>query len=69
MQDHREFLPAGQVRARYGGISDMSLWRWGRDPKLGFPAPIKIHKRRYWKLSDLQAWEATRPAARTEAAA
>ena len=68
MQDHREFLPAGQVRARYG-VSDMSLWRWLHDPKLGFPAPIKIHKRRYWKLADLQAWEASRPAARTGAAA
>ena len=69
MQDNlREYLPAGQVRARYG-VSDMSLWRWLRDPKLGFPAPIKIHNRRYWKLSDLQAWEATRSTIRTEAAA
>jgi predicted DNA-binding transcriptional regulator AlpA len=64
MQANREYLPAGQVRARYG-VSDMSLWRWLHDPKLGFPAPIKIHKRRYWKLADLQAWEASRPTAVT----
>jgi predicted DNA-binding transcriptional regulator AlpA len=63
MHDNREYLPASQVRARYG-VSDMSLWRWLHDPRLGFPAPIKIHKRRYWKLADLQAWEATRPSAK-----
>ncbi len=56
MQDSQAYLPAGQVRARYG-VSDMSLWRWLRDPELGFPAPIKIHKRRYWKLAELEAWE------------
>ena len=75
MRDNlREYLPAGQVRARYG-VSDMSLWRWLRDPRLNFPAPIKIHKRRYWKLTELEAWEASRsiagmePAVRTGAAA
>ena len=53
MQD-QTYLPAGQVRARYG-VSDMSLWRWLRDSELAFPAPIKIHKRRYWRLADLEA--------------
>jgi len=53
------YLPAGQVRSRYG-VSDMSLWRWLRDEALAFPQPLKIHNRRYWKLSELQAWEASR---------
>jgi len=60
MQDlHQTYLPAASVRARYG-VSDMSLWRWLRDEALGFPAPIRIKRRRFWALDDLKAWEASR---------
>jgi predicted DNA-binding transcriptional regulator AlpA len=52
------YLPAAQVRARYG-VSDMSLWRWIRDEALGFPHPLRINGRRFWKLTDLEAWEAS----------
>jgi hypothetical protein len=46
----------------------MALWRWARDPDLGFPSPIYIGKYRYWKLADLIAWERTRPTRNPEAA-
>ena len=59
MHDQQTYLPAGQVRARYG-VSDMSLWRWLRDKKLGFPHPLRINGRRFWKLAELEAWEASR---------
>jgi predicted DNA-binding transcriptional regulator AlpA len=59
MHDQKIYLPAGQVRARYG-VSDMALWRWLRDEALRFPAPIRIHSRRYWKLAELESWEASR---------
>ena len=52
-------LTAKQVRTRYGGVSDMALWRWLRDERLAFPRPIVINSRRYWKLSDLAQWEIT----------
>jgi predicted DNA-binding transcriptional regulator AlpA len=55
------FLPAGQVRNRYG-VSDMALWRWLRNEGLGFPHPIRINGRRFWKRKDLEAWEASRTA-------
>jgi len=51
------YLTSLQVRARYGGVSDMALWRWLRNPKLGFPRPIKINGRNYWRLDELEAWE------------
>jgi hypothetical protein len=51
------YIPATKVRERYGGISDMSLWRWERNPEMGFPAPITINRRRYWRLTDLERWE------------
>jgi len=66
--DSDVYLDSRAVRRRYGGRSDMALWRWIHDPKLQFPQPIYIQKYRYWKLSDLIAWERTRPTNKSEAA-
>jgi hypothetical protein len=51
------YLNAAQVRRRYGGASDMALWRWLHDAKLGFPQPFRINGRRFWKETELTAWE------------
>ena len=42
MQDKidRTYLPASQVRARYG-VSEVSIWRWLQNEALGSPAPIQ----------------------------
>jgi predicted DNA-binding transcriptional regulator AlpA len=61
LEENNVFLSARQVRGRYGNRSDMALWRWLRDEKLNFPKPIYINQFRYWKLTDLIAWERTRP--------
>ena len=50
------FLTARQTRDRYGGCSDMWLHRRLHDAS-GFPPPVVICGRRFWKLSDLVAWE------------
>jgi len=50
------FLPAPRVCERYN-ITDMSLWRWLRNPDIGFPKPLYIGRFRYWRLSDLVAFE------------
>ncbi|RWD50873.1 MAG: AlpA family phage regulatory protein [Mesorhizobium sp.] len=49
------FLQARQVRERYN-VSDMTIWRWLRD--LDFPQPVYISRYRYWRVSDIEAWEA-----------
>jgi len=54
------YLKATQVRERYGGISDMTLWRWLRDKELGFPRPRRINRVRYWNDSELTEWEHAR---------
>jgi predicted DNA-binding transcriptional regulator AlpA len=58
-------IPAAQVRARYGGCSDMWIWRRLKgDPD--FPRPVYIAKRRFWRLGELVVWEralASRPVA------
>jgi predicted DNA-binding transcriptional regulator AlpA len=61
MKDTQQtFLPAKTFAPAYG-VSDMSLWRWLRDVGLGFPQPLRINGRRFWKASQLEAWEASRP--------
>lgn len=62
-------LSGPAVRRRYNNLSDMGLWRWLRDPKLNFPQPIYIRRRRYWTLEQLEAWEASRAAASSTEAA
>lgn len=50
------YLTALQVRQRYGGRSDMWLFRLLKNDQK-FPKPMKISKQRYWQLTDLQKWE------------
>jgi len=56
MTSEAQYLTARQVLTRYG-ITDMTLWRWLADDGLGFPRPLKINRRRYFKEADLMAWE------------
>jgi predicted DNA-binding transcriptional regulator AlpA len=56
----RQFLTGPQVCARYS-ITDMSLWRWLKDPEIAFPQPAMVVKeRRYWLEEDLVVWERAR---------
>jgi predicted DNA-binding transcriptional regulator AlpA len=51
-----KYLPAVQVQRRYG-VSDMTVWRWLKDPDMGFPQPYYFGRLRFWKLSALEQWE------------
>ena len=50
------FLSDKDLANRYS-IHRVTPWRWVRDGKL--PAPIKINGSTRWKLSDIEAWEAS----------
>jgi predicted DNA-binding transcriptional regulator AlpA len=52
------YLTAVQVRKRYGDMSEMTLWRWLDDDDMRFPRPLRIHRLRYWKEHELDAWDA-----------
>ena len=54
-------LDAMGVRMRYGGRSDMWLWR-RLQKDADFPRPIVIGNKRYWRLSELVAFEDRRRA-------
>jgi predicted DNA-binding transcriptional regulator AlpA len=42
--------------------SDMTIWRWMHDPKVGFPAPVKLspNGRNFWWLPAIRDWERRR---------
>ncbi|RJG45472.1 hypothetical protein D3Y55_15210 [Mesorhizobium sp. DCY119] len=66
------FLNGKQVRARYAGISKMTLHRWvngytdqsGKHHPPHFPEAIRIGHMPLWRLSDLETWERSRAATR-----
>jgi hypothetical protein len=47
--------------ARYQ-VSDRTVDRWVADPRLRFPKPIIVNRRRYFRLAELLAWERERVA-------
>jgi predicted DNA-binding transcriptional regulator AlpA len=56
-QQHSETLiPASKVCARYSR-SDKTLDRWLKDESLGFPRPVVIRNRRYFREGELVQWE------------
>ena len=71
MSETDALFTAKQVCEIAGGVTPMTLWRWARDPRVGFPAPTHtINKRRYWAASVIRAWQdrmAARPAVTTPA--
>ena len=47
---------ASSVREQLGNISNMTLWRRMNDPELGFPTPIKISGRLYFRADEIDGW-------------
>ena len=57
-------IQAGAVRDLCGGVSDMWLWRKLNDPDSGFPKPVYIGARRFWREGDVLEWLEAQPAER-----
>ena len=57
--EHEQLLTAALVKRRYGHASDMWLWRRLHDSS-GFPEPLLICGRRFWRMGALIAWERSR---------
>jgi predicted DNA-binding transcriptional regulator AlpA len=52
-------MPTRQVCQRYS-VSPRTIERWFENEKLGFPKPVLINKRRYYREAELTAWERSR---------
>jgi hypothetical protein len=49
-------LTSAQLRRRWGGCSDMLLWRRLK-ADAAMPLPLRMCGRRYWRLSEIVAYE------------
>jgi hypothetical protein len=44
-----DLVSSATLKKEFGKISDMTVWRWQRDPDIRFPLPdIVINNRNYW---------------------
>ena len=59
MSHSKKYLTSRQVRDRYQ-ISDMTLWRWLKDPLLNFPRPDYINGRRFFDTEKQDRWDEER---------
>jgi hypothetical protein len=67
MKDSGRKLTTPKVADRYG-VTTRSVERWGLDPKLQFPRPLLINRRKYWDENELQIWERKRATSAATAA-
>jgi predicted DNA-binding transcriptional regulator AlpA len=54
--ENETYLKTNQVRERYGNCS--AMWIERRMKEHGFPAPVYFGALRFWRMSDLVAWDA-----------
>jgi hypothetical protein len=57
-----KYKPDTQVARERYSVHPTTLWRWDRDPTLGFPPPIRINNRKYRDVEALDAWDRIRAA-------
>jgi predicted DNA-binding transcriptional regulator AlpA len=63
----KAYLSGAQVRLRYS-CTDMTIWRWVKNPDMGFPQPLKIGGRNRFALDELEAFERKLKTSQMEAA-
>lgn len=51
------YLSLAAVAKRFGDLNPRTVKRWLLDPDLGFPKPLVVGKRRFFKLKELEKWE------------
>jgi predicted DNA-binding transcriptional regulator AlpA len=54
----KKLIKTGELRARYGGICERTVFYWLERGTL--PQPIKINGYRYWNEAELDAYDARR---------
>lgn len=57
MQTEDQLVPAAPLKAEFGNVSDMWLWRRLNDPDDDFPRPIYIAGRRYWRRGEVEEYK------------
>jgi prophage regulatory protein len=61
------YLTDVQVAERFG-VNRATVWRWAKHNP-GFPSPVSLSSGfNRWRLADIEAWEASKIAAQSQAA-
>jgi hypothetical protein len=60
--DDETMVGSRELQARYKHQARITIHRWKNDKELGFPQPVKINRRLYWRLGDIRQWERDRAA-------
>ncbi|SHJ19719.1 transcriptional regulator, AlpA family [Shimia gijangensis] len=55
MNSHKR-ITAKTVRQICGDVSDMWIWRRLNEPESGFPKPVYIGRRRFWREAEILEW-------------
>lgn len=56
-----EFVPKAKVAAEHHVVVK-TIDRWTANPKMGFPQPVRINRRDYFKRGELERWKAAQRA-------
>ena len=59
-----DFLSGSRLAAMLG-VSTMTIYRWEHDERLNFPAPSRVHGRKFWYRPDVLAWMKARAVQQT----
>jgi predicted DNA-binding transcriptional regulator AlpA len=59
--EQQRYLSRRELRKLFP-VSDMTIWRWQRDPHVAFPRPVKLGRngRNFWWLPAILDWERRR---------
>jgi predicted DNA-binding transcriptional regulator AlpA len=57
-----ELVPAVKVAAEFN-VSRRTIGNWILQPTIGFPQPININNRMYFRRPELEAWKISRSVA------
>ena len=62
------FVTRGQLAKRYS-VVERTISRWLEDESLGFPQPMFVGARLFFRLTEIEIWERDRAAASRKQAA
>jgi predicted DNA-binding transcriptional regulator AlpA len=68
LQPGETYITAPQLRQRFGGRSDVWLWRLLNDNQAKFPLPVMVRGQRYFRVAEVEAWEEANRAKRKQEA-
>ncbi len=55
-----ELIPAPKLAKNEFDVDRRTIGRWIRNPALGFPRPVRINGRLYFRRDEIESWKRSR---------